>query len=102
MKETSIVVLLVANLLDAIFTLAFLQLGVAAEANPLMRWAYEGSPLSFVAAKIALVELGVGLLWLHRRAAAARFALHASAALYVGVVGYHVTLLGLVDGAAAS
>ena len=35
------VALLVLNLLDGLFTLIFLQLGVAEELNPLMRLAYE-------------------------------------------------------------
>jgi hypothetical protein len=95
------VVLVIGNLLDAVFTLSFLQLGLVGEANPLMRWAYDGSPVWFVLSKVALVELGVLLLWLHRETPIARLAMHAAATLYTGVVGYHLSLLKVLPAALA-
>jgi hypothetical protein len=60
------VLLLILNLLDGLFTLTYLQMDLAEELNPLMRVAYEHSPLSFMASKVAIVSLGLTLLCLHR------------------------------------
>ena len=81
--------LLLLNLADALFTLSFLQLRVAEEANPIMRAAYAGSPLLFLLLKLALVHGGAMLLWIHRTAAAARVALAAGVGLYAAIVIYH-------------
>ena len=85
--------LIVGNLLDALFTFTFLQMNVVSEANPLMRWAYEHSPLSFMLLKLSCVQLGVLLLWAQRHVPAAGLALRATAGLYAVVVAYHVTLV---------
>jgi len=89
----AIAALLVLNVLDGAFTIAFLGLGVAEEANPLMRLAYEQSPLGFMLLKLSVVHAGIGLLWVGRGALAARVALWASVALYAGIVGYHCAFL---------
>ncbi len=85
--------LLVLNLADAVFTLTFLELGVAQEANPLMRLAYEASPVGFMLLKLSIVQGGTGLLWLHRSSPAGRLALHAGVLLYAAIVAYHCTFL---------
>ena len=85
--------LLVLNLADGVFTLTFLQLGIAQEANPLMRLAYESSPLGFMLLKLSIVHGGIGLLWLHRSSSAGRLALHAGVLLYAAIVAYHCTFL---------
>lgn len=90
--------LLLLNLADALFTLAFLQLHLAEEANPLMAAAYAGSPVLFLAVKLALVHGGALLLWTHRAAAAARAALAAGVALYGAIVVYHCSFAArLID-----
>lgn len=85
--------LILGNLLDALFTFTFLQMNLVSEANPLMAWAYEGSPLSFMLLKISCVQLGVLVLWLLRHVPAAQVAIRAAAGLYVAVVAYHFTLM---------
>jgi hypothetical protein len=90
------VCLLFFNLLDGIFTLIFLQLGVATELNPLMRSAYELSPLVFMVAKLAVVSGGLLLLCLHRGTRLARWATMAGAVLYAAIVAYHLTFLWAV------
>lgn len=89
----SAALLLFFNLLDGLFTLTFLQMNVATEANPLMRAAYEGSPVWFMLSKLAMVNAGLWILATHSKFAAARIALHASAMLYAGIVAYHLTFL---------
>ena len=87
------VVVLFGNLLDALFTLTLLQLRLVSEANPLMRWMYQASPLSFMASKLAIVQLGLVLLCLQRGHRTSRIAIHAGAALYATIVLYHLSVL---------
>ncbi|WP_404363794.1 DUF5658 family protein [Corallococcus coralloides] len=87
------VALLLLNLLDGLFTLLFLQLGVAEELNPVMRVAYEQSPLLFMFSKLLIVNAGLCLLCLHRRLKASRFAIRAGAVVYAIIVVYHLAFL---------
>ena len=87
------VALLMLNLMDGLFTLLFLQLGVAEELNPLMRVAYEQSPLVFMFSKLVIVNAGLWLLCLHRRLKASRIAIRAGAVVYGIIVVYHLAFL---------
>ena len=87
------VLLLLLNLMDGVFTLTFLQLNVAEELNPLMRVAYEHSPMSFMAIKLVVVSLGLSLLCLHRSMNLSQRAIQAGAALYVVIDIYHFAFL---------
>ncbi len=85
--------LVVLNLLDGLFTLTFLQMEVAEELNPLMRVAYEHSPLAFMAVKVTIVSLGLTLLCLHRSMRISQRAIQAGAALYCVIDVYHLAFL---------
>lgn len=82
---------LVLNLVDAMFTLIYTRVGVATEANPLMAQALAASPLAFMAAKLALVSLGVALLWRLRARRAAVAGLIAAGTAYTGLLLYHLS-----------
>ena len=85
--------LLLLNLTDGLFTLTFLQLGVAEELNPLMRVAYERSPLLFMGLKLAIVGTGVALLCAHHEHRLAQWALKAGLGLYAAINVYHLAFL---------
>jgi hypothetical protein len=87
------VVLVVANLTDAIITLTLLELAVVRELNPLMRWAYELSPLVFVLSKLTMVQAGLLLAALQRPSWAMPFVSRSGALLYTGVVIYQAFLI---------
>ena len=87
------VALLVLNLLDGLFTLTFLQLDVAEELNPLMREAYEASPLFFMVAKLIIVNAGLILLCMHRAMRASVLAIRAGAIIYAVINVYHLAFL---------
>lgn len=87
------VTLLFLNLMDGLFTLIYLQLGLAQEANPVMRAAYEFSPMGFMAAKLAVVNAGTFVLCLYQQARVAQVALKASVALYAVIVTWHLAFL---------
>jgi hypothetical protein len=87
------VTVLLLNLFDALFTLAFLQFDLAEEANPLMSFAYRSSPVGFVLLKLAMVQAGILILHHNRRLPVAQHALHAVAAVYVGIVSYHLAFV---------
>ena len=93
--------LILGNLLDALFTYLFLQMNLVTEANPLMAWAYDSSPLSFMLLKLSCVQLGVLLLWAHRHVHAAQVAIQAAAGLYLAVVAYHFSLMARLPAAGA-
>jgi hypothetical protein len=87
------VLLLVGNLLDGLFTLVLLQLNLARELNPVMDWVYQISPVSFMVAKLALVQFGMLMLWVNRGVRAAQLGLRLGAAMYAGIVLYHVAFV---------
>lgn len=87
------VLLLVLNLLDGLFTLSYLQMGVAQEANPVMRAAYELSPVGFMALKLLVVNVGVVVLVLHRDSRVAQWALKAAVGVYAVIVTWHLAFL---------
>jgi len=84
------VAILVFNLLDATFTLVWTLSGLAVEANPLMDQVLAHSPVRFMVVKMALVSLGLLLLWRLRWRRAARFAIVGSALAYTVLLTYHL------------
>lgn len=84
---------LVLNLLDAIFTMIHVASGKATEANPLMAGVLANSTVLFVATKLALVSLGLSLLWRLRARLSAVAGLIISVATYACINFYHVAAL---------
>lgn len=87
----AVVCLVVGNLIDALATTALLELGLARETNPLMRWAYEASPLVFMLGKLALVQGAILLVM--RLDRPFEVVSRAGAALYGGVVAYQAAFV---------
>lgn len=87
------VTLLFLNLLDGLFTLAYLQFGVAEEANPVMRAAYEVSPMWFMAVKLFVVNAGVLVLSTYQQTRIAQVALKIAVGLYAVIVTWHLAFL---------
>ena len=88
--EGIIAALFVMNVLDAIFTLLWVRLGLAEEANQLLRVLVERHAIGFVVVKISLVSLGSMVLWRRRESASAVIALFAAFLVYYGVLLYHL------------
>ena len=83
--------LLILNLLDAIFTLGYLQLGAAEEANPFMEVLTSNGPIGFMVVKLGLVSLCVTLLWRLQHHRAAMTGIFALAGGYTVLVAYHIS-----------
>ena len=81
----------ILNLLDAMFTLVYTDLGLAEEANPLLRQALTESPLRFVLIKLGLVSAGVALLWRLRHRRTAAIGLIATGAAYAWLLVVHLS-----------
>ncbi len=81
---------LILNLFDAIFTMLHVSSGSAYEANPLMAGVLANSPVLFVATKLALVSLGLMLLWRLRTRASAVAGMVVTFATYVAINAYHI------------
>jgi Domain of unknown function (DUF5658) len=87
----------ICNLMDAVFTLIYTDLGLAREANPLLRDVLADSPLRFMLIKLALVSMGVALLWRLRGRRAAVAGLVTAGAAYAWLIVYHLSAVpGLV------
>jgi hypothetical protein len=81
---------LLGNFADAVITLVLLQLGAVQELNPLMRLAYQVSPLVFMSAKLLVVSLGLMLLCLNRHSEWAWRAEQGAATAYALLPVYEV------------
>jgi len=81
---------LVLNLLDAIFTLAWVRAGLAREANPLIDSLVQQHALGFVAVKLSLVAMGYWLLWRWRQRPVAIVGIFAAFLAYYWVLLYHL------------
>lgn len=88
--EAGLAALLVLNLFDAVFTLGWVESGLATEANPVMAGALELGPGLFILSKIALVGFASLLLYRNKESGMARLALVPMASLYAFVGGGHV------------
>ena len=82
---------IVLNMVDAVWTLAFVRMGAADEGNPLMDQALSYGPLLFMLAKLTLVSLSVLLLWRLRHRKSATVGLFSAAMTYIVICGYHVS-----------
>lgn len=85
---------IILNMMDAVWTLMFVQVGAADEGNPLMDQALSQGPVIFMIAKLALVSLSVTLLWRLRHRRSATVGLFSAAMTYIVICGYHVSHTG--------
>lgn len=86
-----VLVVLIASILDALFTLLHMQHG-GQEINPIMRHALTGGPGLFLGIKIFGTALGVVFLAIHQNFRLSRVALHCAVAVYGVVLAYHAVL----------
>jgi hypothetical protein len=87
-----VVAILVLNVLDALFTLVWLQRG-GSEGNPIMAWILELGNSAFLIQKTFVVGLWLMLLVVHKNFRLARVGLWALAIVYSLLVLYHVALI---------
>jgi hypothetical protein len=90
-----VIATLVLNALDASFTVVWLSLGKATEANPLMATLTDTDLTLFVLVKLLLVGLGSYLLWKHRKRPGAVVAVFVAFLTYYCILLYHLSALDL-------
>ncbi len=83
--------ILVLNVFDAAFTLYWVNAGLAKEANVLLRYLVEHSPLLFIAVKFALVLAGVIVLWRYRYNRFAVVGIFIAFLVYYSLLLYHIS-----------
>ena len=81
---------LVLNLVDAVLTLLWVRLGLAAESNTLIDELVRDNAVLFIGVKLALVGLGSWLLWNRRQSPLAVIGIFLVFVTYYGIVAYHV------------
>ena len=82
-------ILLTLNLLDAVATLTWLQMGMAEEANPFMAYALMHGPLAFLCAKLLVILTAAYVLWNTRSHIYARIGVTFTCVIYAALAGYH-------------
>jgi hypothetical protein len=92
--------ILLLSILDAGFTLALIQAGVADEANPFLRWLIAYDVQLFVNLKLVITGAGIVFLMICSNAPVllgyrGKVALHAVLVLYTLVIVYELFLLRL-------
>lgn len=85
---TAAIILL--NLVDALFTMTWLDLGLATEANPLMEVLTAWGPVPFVLGKVLLVSLGCLLLWRRRQHPLAVVGIFTIFLIYYAIIIHHL------------
>ena len=88
-KKTALIIFTL-NILDAIMTLFWIDLGVAKEANPMMAAALEGGAAHFLICKISLVALGCLLLYKYRKNLLSKGTTAFAAGCYISLGFYHL------------
>jgi len=88
--EGLIAALFVLNLADGMFTLLWVRLGLATEANHLLRELVEQHAILFMTVKIGLVSLGSLILWSRRQRPTAVVAIFTAFVVYYAVLLYHL------------
>lgn len=93
---------LILNLFDAVFTLLWVRMGLAEEANTLLDELVNDHPVAFVLVKLGLVGMGSWLLWYRRKSPLAVIAIFAVFLVYYAILLVHVQyasqLIGSVIG----
>ncbi len=87
---------IVLNLFDSLLTLLWVRIGVAEEANILLRSLVSQNAVLFMCVKVALVSLGSSLLWRYRRHLLAELGIFLVFFVYSGVLLYHMHFLHLL------
>jgi hypothetical protein len=83
--------ILVLNILDAFFTLRWLDMG-GGEGNPLMEMLLRSSDVLFLLQKCVVVGLWLVILVIHKNFRIARWGLWGALALYTAILFYHFAL----------
>lgn len=91
-----IVAVVVLNILDLLFTLAWSQLGLMRETNILMEQLLYVRPVLFALVKIVLVSLSLILLWRYRRHPFAVVGLFSVFTVYYSVLLHHLRFASLL------
>jgi hypothetical protein len=92
-------VILGLNLLDAMFTLTWVNAGLAREANPFLSEIVVDHPVVFLIIKLGLVAFGSLLLWHYRFRPLAVIGIFTAFLVYYLLFLYHIGFLSLVIGA---
>ena len=90
----ALVSLIIMNLLDAVFTLYWVEAGLATELNPFMAEALHMGPLVFILIKLGLVSLAICLLWMRRDNKIAQMLVPPLTLVYCCVVSVHLLFVG--------
>jgi hypothetical protein len=90
-------VILVLNLVDSCFTLAWISSGMATEANEVMATVLELGPVAFAMVKMCLVTGGVYVLVVRSQTRLAQVGLSLTTVVYTLVCTHHLHFLAVME-----
>lgn len=82
--------ILVLNLIDAVLTLIWVRLGLAAESNTLIDELVNDQAIVFIAVKLGLVGMGSWLLWNYRSSPLAVVGIFSAFVTYYLILLHHI------------
>ena len=85
---------IVLNVIDAVFTIGWVESGLANEANPLMA-ILMGNPILFISIKTTLVSCGVVLLWFRRHRPFAVIGIVLIFVVYYAILLHHLRAIDI-------
>jgi len=86
-----VIAIIVLNIFDAIFTLFWVNAGMAREANVLLRHLVHNYPVLFVIVKFTLVLAGTYILWKYRDNKYAVFGMFGVFLIYYALLLHHLS-----------
>jgi len=91
--KSSLIILILLNLIDAFATLYWVSNGIALEANPIMETLLTIGPIPFLFIKLFLVFCGCWLFWIHRKHNLTKISIFILLFVYIFVIIKHVNIL---------
>lgn len=89
-QPSLVLAILLFNLADAICTMAWIEAGIAEEANLFMEWLINRGFGVFVVVKMAIVVIGLAILWTHKHRKLASVGLFSLTTVFAVLMLYHL------------
>lgn len=87
------------NVVDAVMTIAWISVGSASEANPIMEKLLNWGTIPFFIGKMAIVVGGSLVLWKYRKRPMAVVGIFLLFLVYYFLILYHLNMFGTILGA---
>ncbi len=88
-----IILIILMNVIDGIFTIYWVWMQMAEEANPIMKMFLQYSPIVFMAVKVFLVNIGAWILWKYHHRVLSIICIVIAFLCYLAIILYHLQFM---------